>query len=124
MLVAMALEIDRGNTAHDTVREFIQSAETLGIKFKQLETLGPMVIGSRTLVRFRTSDLALGAITSFEGKRAVIYPKGVGYVLSLPDGRRAPIAGVKLLVRGPGPSRVYRGTGSDLWRAQFEEGAE
>lgn len=120
-----AVELKKGETAHDAVKAFAYAVNDNGGTYTKLKVFGITEIGTKKYVRF-ASDC--GTYTQPIIKRLIgegrcfVAPSKTGYLAFLTDGRTGRVSATQMqAVVAPGYGQVYRGPGAEFWERQFPE---
>lgn len=117
-MIYAAVEILGTETPHEVVEAIMKVAEERGDKFKALEVLGIMTLGTLPLLRFK-SDCSADTVMRVKG-RAYIIPTKEGFRVY--DGLEEGPVESRAMTQPPwqnGQHRMYRGTFHQFWARQF-----
>jgi hypothetical protein len=118
-----ALQVKPGETPHEVIGQFMVAAAKRRIKFKSLEILSHMALGSRDFVRFRTDLESLEWLPEsglVDGRAFIAVNGNASYSLHLPGGREGRVdAAMMQATAGYNQHKVYRGPAVKLWKRQF-----
>lgn len=118
-----AVEVKKGETAHEAVKAFMYAASDNGAPFSKLKVYGMVDVGPTRFARFCSdcgnySPPILKRIQS-EG-RGIIAPSKTGYLVFLADGRSCRFSASQMQsVIAPGFGQSYKGPKVEFWERQF-----